>query len=68
MTGVQTCALPIYAGSVRLTQKDLAAMAGTVREVIARALKSLESDGVIRIERQRIIVLDQDELARIAAL
>ncbi|AKG53636.1 hypothetical protein DGWBC_0973 [Dehalogenimonas sp. WBC-2] len=55
-----------HAGSVKLTQKDLAAMAGTVREVIARALKSLESDGVIRIERQRIVVIDKDELERIA--
>jgi len=47
----------------RLTQRQIAAMAGTAREVAARALKSLEEQGAIRIERGRIIVVDHRLLA-----
>ena len=42
----------------RMSQQDLAAMAGTAREMVGRALKAFERDGAIRIERQRIVVLD----------
>lgn len=56
-----------YSGSVRLTQRDMASMAGTAREVIARALKSMEDDGIIRIERQRIVLLNRDALEKMAA-
>ena len=34
-----------------LTQQDMAAMAGTAREVIGRSLKALEEEGTIRFER-----------------
>lgn len=47
----------------RLTQRQIAAMAGTAREVAARALKALEEQGAIRIERRRIIVVDRRLLA-----
>ncbi len=47
----------------RLTQREIAAMAGTAREVAARALKSLEQQGAIRIERGRIVVADRELLA-----
>lgn len=53
-------------GTVKLTQRDMASMAGTAREVIARALKSLEEDGIIRVERQRIVILNPEELKRLA--
>lgn len=56
-----------YSGSVRLTQRDMASMAGTAREVVARALKSMEDDGIIRIERQRIIILNRGGLEALAA-
>ena len=42
----------------RLTQQDMAAMAGTAREVVGRSLKSLEDDGLIKMERHRIIIKD----------
>jgi CRP/FNR family cyclic AMP-dependent transcriptional regulator len=42
----------------RLTQRELAAMAGTAREVAGRALKALEQQGAIRIERGRITIVD----------
>ncbi len=46
----------------RLTQQDMAAMAGTVREVVSRSLKALEEDGAIRLERHRIKIADKEAL------
>jgi len=46
----------------RMSQQDLAAMAGTAREMVGRALKAFEREGAIRIERQRIVVLKPDLL------
>ncbi len=47
-----------------LTQHQIAAMTGSVREVVQRALKTLEKEGVIRVERARIAVLDPAALER----
>jgi CRP-like cAMP-binding protein len=47
----------------RLTQREIAAMAGTAREVAGRALKALELQGAIRIERGRIVIIDRERLA-----
>ena len=49
----------------RLTQREIAAMAGTAREVVARALKALEQQEAIRIERGRIIIVDPELLASV---
>jgi len=46
----------------RLTQQEMAAMVGTVREVIGRALHDLEELGAIRIRRGRIVILNPDLL------
>lgn len=46
----------------RLTQEEMAAMVGTVRDVIGRGLRLLEKEGAIRMQRQRIIVADPDKL------
>lgn len=48
----------------RLTQQDMAQMAGTAREVVARALKALERAGAIRQHRGNISILDTSRLAR----
>ena len=45
-----------------LTQRDLAAMAGTAREVVARALKGMEDEGLIKLDRHRIEILDREAL------
>jgi CRP/FNR family transcriptional regulator len=45
-----------------LTQHEIAEMAGTVREVAARALKELEQDGAIRVERGKVTILDRAKL------
>jgi CRP-like cAMP-binding protein len=50
----------------RVTQELLAAMAGSRREVVGRALKALSLDGVIRLERGRIHVLDRQALEGLA--
>lgn len=47
----------------RLTQQQMAAMAGTAREVVGRALKALEQQGVIRVERGRVVVVSPERLA-----
>lgn len=52
----------------RLTQQDMAAIAGTAREVIGRSLKSLEDDGFIRLERQRVVLTDEEALKEIAGV
>lgn len=48
----------------QLTQRDMAAMAGTVREVVSRSLKTLEEEGAIKMDRHRIIILDKKILQK----
>ena len=55
-------------GYQRLTQYEMAAMAGTAREVVGRSLKMLEENGTISLERHRIVIKDKDYLGRIAGL
>jgi CRP-like cAMP-binding protein len=52
----------------RLTQQEMAAMIGTAREMVGRSLKSLESDGAIRMERNRIIITDRKALRETAGI
>ncbi len=51
-----------------MTQQEMAARLGTVREVVGRALRALEHRGIIRIQRHRIVILDREELERQALL
>lgn len=44
---------------LRLTQQEMAAMAGTAREVVGRSLKALEEEGAIKLDRHRIVILDR---------
>jgi CRP/FNR family cyclic AMP-dependent transcriptional regulator len=46
-----------------LTQAEMAARLGTVREMIGRALKTFEALGLLRLDRGVIVVLDRDGLA-----
>lgn len=48
----------------RLTQEEMATIVGSVRDVVGRALKSLETTGAIRIEGQRILVVDPEKLRK----
>jgi CRP-like cAMP-binding protein len=49
----------------RLTQQEMAAMAGTAREVVGRSLKALEEEGAIRLDHHRIIITDKQALLNI---
>jgi CRP/FNR family transcriptional regulator len=60
---------PIKRGTsvdLALTQSQLAARLGTVRELVARAFSHLENSGVISRDRSRITILDPDRLAALA--
>ena len=52
----------------RLTQQEMAAVIGTAREMVGRSLKTLEGEGVIRMERNRIIISDQEALREMAGV
>ena len=47
---------------IPLTQEALASMAGTARPTANRVLRALESDGLVRVGRGRITVLDAEAL------
>jgi CRP/FNR family cyclic AMP-dependent transcriptional regulator len=52
----------------RLTQQEMAAMIGTAREMVGRSFRNLETEGAIRIERNRIIIADYTALKKIAGI
>ncbi len=62
--GHQTLAGGEGGACARLTQHQIAAMTGSVREVVQRALMALERDGAIRLERARVMVMDPNALER----
>jgi CRP-like cAMP-binding protein len=51
-----------------LTQADMAAMIGTVREVVGKSVKALEDEGAIIADRRSIIIKDSGALRRMAGL
>jgi CRP/FNR family cyclic AMP-dependent transcriptional regulator len=52
-------------GAAVLTHQELAERTGTVREIAGRALRQLAQEGLVRLARGRVIVLDRAGLARI---
>jgi len=55
-------------GSPRMTQREMAAHLGTVREVVARTLAQFERQGWIRLGRGVIEILDAEALRKAADL
>ena len=47
---------------LRLTQDEMAAMVGSVRDVVGRVLRALEKAGAIRLDGQQVRVVDQRKL------
>lgn len=45
------------------TFDEMAVRLGTVRDVLSRSLKTLEAEGLLKVEKQAIILLDQKKLA-----
>ncbi|MGO8872799.1 MAG: Crp/Fnr family transcriptional regulator [Acidimicrobiales bacterium] len=62
----------IYAGhpshSIPLTQDDLASMAGTTRQTVNRVLRQAQNDGLIKLTRGHIVVVDAAAVSRRAKL
>jgi CRP/FNR family transcriptional regulator, cyclic AMP receptor protein len=50
--------------AVPVSQRELADAVGTVREVVVRVLRELRNDGLVRTERDRIVLVDPDQLAQ----
>ena len=50
--------------AVRWTHQEIAARIGSVREVVSRTLRSFVREGLIQVDRHRIIVVDRRALAR----
>lgn len=49
---------------VRWTHEEIAAQIGTVREVVSRTMRTFVQEGLIQIQRQRIVVLCPDALKK----
>ena len=43
-------------------------MIGTAREMVGRSLKTLEEEGTIRMEHNRVIITDQEMLREVAGI
>jgi CRP-like cAMP-binding protein len=58
----------IYAGhstqSIPLTQDDIASMAGTTRQTVNRILNLASDEGLVELNRGRIVILDPAGVAR----
>ncbi|MFC2039464.1 Crp/Fnr family transcriptional regulator [Chloroflexota bacterium] len=50
----------------RLTQQEMAAAVGTAREVVGRSLKTLHEGGAIRMERNRLVIVNKEALVQMA--
>jgi CRP/FNR family transcriptional regulator len=55
-----------YTTGLNLTQKDMASLVGSSREMVNRSLKVIEGMGGIRLSRRTVIILDKEVLHRIA--
>jgi CRP-like cAMP-binding protein len=60
--GTQTLVEESASSSPEYTQDEIAAMVGSVREVVQRALKTLEHAGLIHMARGRIQIVDVEAL------
>jgi CRP/FNR family transcriptional regulator len=52
--------------TTQLTQQQMAAMAGTVREMVGRSLRSMQTSGAIEARRGRILIKDVTKLESLA--
>ena len=51
---------------LNLTQKDMASLVGSSREMVNRSLRVIEEKGGIRLSRRRVVILDKTVLHQIA--
>ncbi len=55
-------------GAAMLTQAELAARAGTVREIVGRTLRQMAAEGLVELKRGKVIVLDPEALSHAAEI
>lgn len=55
-------------GTAQLTQAELAARAGTVREIVGRTLRQMSDERLVALKRGQVIVLDAEGLQRAAEI
>lgn len=55
---------PGAGGYIEITQEELGLLAGVSRQVANRSLQALEAEGLLKVEHERIIVLDLDRLGQ----
>jgi CRP/FNR family transcriptional regulator len=55
-------------GTAQLTQAELAARAGTVREIVGRTLRQMSDERLVALKRGQVIVLDAAGLQRAAEI
>ncbi len=53
-------------GAATITQQELAERAGTVREMIGRTLRDMQQEGLVRLLRGQVTVLDLQRLREVA--
>lgn len=54
---------PGTGGHIEITQEELGLLAGVSRQVANRSLQALEEEGLLKVEHERITVLDLDRLS-----
>jgi CRP/FNR family transcriptional regulator len=59
--------LVLHGPVVQTTHQKLADELGSVREIVSRLLRSFEDRGWVKLERERVSLLDQKALAELAA-
>ena len=55
-------------GALDTTHQDIAADLGSAREVVSRQLKTFERQGLVALERGRVVLADRAALERLASL
>ncbi|CAA9256516.1 MAG: hypothetical protein AVDCRST_MAG26-2130 [uncultured Chloroflexia bacterium] len=53
-------------GAAAITQQELAERAGTVREIVGRTLRDMQQEGLVRLLRGQVSVLDLEGLREVA--
>lgn len=53
--------------TIHLTHEEIAQHLGTAREVVSRMLKHFALNGLVQVNRGRVTILDEQELAKLAA-
>ena len=57
---------PYPVAEVAIRHADLAAIVGTAREVVSRALSSFREEGIVRTRRSSIVIDDRERLMAVA--